>query len=753
MGGKGSQTTTNQNQTYTANPAIQASGTQALGMAQGAAQQPFQMPVAPVAGFSQDQQSAFNQYRQMQGSFNPYAQQASDAYGKSATPITAGDVSQYYNPMVDSVTKQLQNIFGQQNTQNTGNLAQSAGGIGADRIAVGQGNMANQQTLAAGQTYAGLYQQALQAAQQQKQMEAGAGAGFTNVGTALNQNNLADTQAFLNSGNLQQQQSQAQLNAPYQNTLARIAYPFQTAQYLAGITGSLAPAFGGTTNGVQVTQPPQPSMLSQIMGIGTAGAGLYGAFNGGGSGGGSPAYGGGSAAAGDAYGGSRASPLPGLTAEDYGFGYAEGGGVDDEQVSFPGIPKGVAHDLTPIPLSPMHPSGGGGHSGPLTGGMSFPNPNGNSGNANSAMGDIANVAKTAASVLPFFLARGGVASYADAGAVDYSPDETGESPLVAAIKRNLTNFGQAKPPASNVYAPPITQNSPTVSIGPAVTPAVTPAKADSGVPTALPNWTKYTPASTNGFPGVVPPKPAAPVRVRAPSVGGEGGGGGGGSNISEAMMPREQQPYPDALDRDWGQAATRSPWMALVAAGAKMASTPGPLGVSLGQGLQAGVGHLESQRKDLTTEQGLNQKAQALYQTAKAELDKYNKMTPYEAGSLAARNKEIAQAGETGTAAVPKPITPAQILAIRKYVRERPENINRSEIEIEPQVQAIVKSIPQYQQQQGAGTAPATVAPAPPAAGLIDDAREAVTQGANKAAVLKALQSKGFTGPIPDFLK
>jgi len=144
------------------------------------------------------------------------------------------------------------------------------------------------------------------------------------------------------------------------------------------------------------------------------------------------------------------------------------------------------------------------------------------------------------------------------------------------------------------------------------------------------------------------------------------------SDISQYMLPRAQQPYPNALYQDRGQDVAKSPWMALIKAGATMMSTPGSLGTGIGKGILAGAGSLDSQRKELRSEQELNDKAQKLYQDAQVHLDKYNKMTPFEAGSLAARNREIDQAAESGTNADFKP---AEITAAMRTVYEKPENI------------------------------------------------------------------------------
>ncbi len=254
-------------------------------MAQNAASTPFQTPAAPVAGFSQDQLGAFQGVRNAQGQAQPYFNQAANYTNQSAQPISDQQVANYYNPMAASVTGQLQNIFGQQQRNTTGQLTQAAGGVGADRIAVGQSELANQQGLAAGQTYAGLYNNALSAAQQDAQRQANAGYAMQAAGTGSQNAALQGAGAQLNTGGLQQQLQQAQLMSPYNQQLQQLAYPFQTAQYLAGITGGLAPALGGTTTqqGQTTTQPPPPSLISQLIGGTGVGLGAYNAFGGSGT--------------------------------------------------------------------------------------------------------------------------------------------------------------------------------------------------------------------------------------------------------------------------------------------------------------------------------------------------------------------------------------------------------------------------------------------------------------------------------------
>src|SRR5512143_1421676 len=301
LGSKGStRQATSQTAQYTPSPQITGAGTQALQGAQAASQQPFWLPKQPIAGFTPDQLAAFQNVRNMQGMTSPWFGQAGNYAMQSATPLTGEQIANFYNPMAQNVTNQLQNIFGQQMRETTGKAVQAAGGVGADRIAVAQANLANQQGLAAGQTYADLYQRALAAAQQNQQMQGQAAFSLGNLGQGAQQSALQATQALGGIGGQQQALAQAQLNAPYSWLGQQFAYPYQANQYLAGVTGALVPAFPSTTTGqsTTTTTPPAPSPFSQGAGLAMAG---YGAMQGkgGGSTGMSPymPFGGGSAGA------------------------------------------------------------------------------------------------------------------------------------------------------------------------------------------------------------------------------------------------------------------------------------------------------------------------------------------------------------------------------------------------------------------------------------------------------------------------
>lgn len=240
-----------------------------------------------------------------------YTGQGAGLMGAAGQAITPQDINAFYNPMAGNVTAQLQNIFGQQNLANRIGGTQAAGGIGADRAAVGQGILANQQTLGAGQIYSQLYQNALQAAQQQKAQQlaagqglVGAGAGLSNLAFPTMQAGMGGLSTALQMATIPQQWQQQNLNAQYQQALMNYQDPFMRAQALgamvqptnlglgytqagqqAGVTGgqqlnTLTGTQLGSGTGVSATTFPAPSVLSQVAGLGTAGLGLKGLLGG-----------------------------------------------------------------------------------------------------------------------------------------------------------------------------------------------------------------------------------------------------------------------------------------------------------------------------------------------------------------------------------------------------------------------------------------------------------------------------------------
>ncbi len=608
MGSTKGQSSTQQTQSYTPNPIATGAITSALGQAQSAASQPFNLPVAPVAGFSPDQLAAFNSVNNAQGMALPYINQGANYFQQSAA---GPNVSQFFNPYASAVTANLQDIFGQQNTQNTANLTQAAGGVGADRIAVGQSELAKQQGLTAGQTLANLYQPSLSAALQEQNVLQGAGYGTAALGPAAQNSVLSGAQAQLGTGGLQQQLQQAQLNAPYQWEVARQAYPFQTAQFLAGVTGSLAPGLGGTTSGYGTSTPAQPSIWSQILGgagVGTALLGGSGAFSGSGKGSGynpftgSASYGGGNIYSGDAFGGSGSNPLPGLSPSDYGAGFARGGSANPytmpETINFMRRPDGVygyddggtvsdapidiaAHSVVPTEqlhaIQPHIPQ------------LNLNAPQQSQQSSGPGLGDIAKLAM-------MFANRGGRIdpkkfdgynpyAFADGGVPDdvINPDE----PYRLAGPEAMEEWRRGAD-AAMAFAP---------TAGAA---ARLPRAVASGQPAAAP--------------AVSPPQVSSPY------------------STSPVAAPEA------APERDTSFAA--SPWAALLAASlGTMAGTSPFAGANIGQGGLQGLKTIEQQRQDAQKDTTIQQAAKRLAQEAKFHEDQYSRMTPYQKAQVDAHQK------------------------------------------------------------------------------------------------------------------
>ena len=604
MGSKGQTTTTSQNQTYTPTGAgdIQS----ALQKAQGAASLPFNIPQAPVAGFSQDQLSAFQNVNNAQGMAQPYINQANNYFQQSAQ---RPDVQSYYNPMAANVTSQLQNIFGQQNSQNTGQLTQAAGGVGADRIAVGQANLANQQGLAAGQTYAGLWQQAQQAAAQQQSAQQSAGYGTAALGSQAQNAALQGAQAQLGTGGLQQQLSQAQLNSPYQQQLAAAAFPYQQAQFLAGITGSLAPGLGGTTQGTGSQTSPGPSIWSQILGIGTAGAGLLGAsgaFNGGSGYQNSTGNYMGLSNSGQDFLQDSGFPLPSARGGAINP-FAEGGAAGDEpidvapQTIIPDVKSPAIQPHIPqLNLTPQQPSGGGSGGG---------------------LGDVMKLAmafmKRGGSVNPFagggdvgddhpqgfdILRKAMNERLGGAGAPSTALRERGTNML--ADQMNDAGYDtingpndpfQLDPQATNAWR----QGADAGASETGVTRSLAPATATSPLPPA----TTIAPAPGD--------HPAAAASAEAP--------------------PASAAPAEAADTGKGGNDFIKSPWAALMAAGLGIAGGTSPFaGVNIGQGGLQGLKMLEQQRTEGQKDETIAQAARRLELEAKHHEDQYSRATPYQ---------------------------------------------------------------------------------------------------------------------------
>lgn len=265
--GKGSNTATSTS-SYTPDPAVKQSVLDLIQRAQGVSNTPYQQYGGQqVASLNPSQTNAFSALDQY-GVNSPYLQQAATLAGQSAAPASSG-ISNYLNPYNQDVINSTLATIGQQDQQQQQGLTSqliNQGAWGGDRAGVAKAALSGQQDLARNSTIANLnnqnYNQALAGSQADLLRQGNAAYTFGN----LNNLALSGAGAALQGGQAQQQQTQNELNIPYQQFQQQQAYPFQTTQYLESILGGTAGALGGTTTQTQ----PGPSTASQVAGLGVA---------------------------------------------------------------------------------------------------------------------------------------------------------------------------------------------------------------------------------------------------------------------------------------------------------------------------------------------------------------------------------------------------------------------------------------------------------------------------------------------------
>ena len=245
---------------------------QALGQVGAATAQPFQFysqdPTKYVASLTPTQTGAISDITGLQGMTQPYYQAAAGLTGMGAAPVgqlTSADINQYMSPYMSQVINPVQAAVQQQQGQQLAQQQSEAikgGAFGGERAGLQRGQLMGQQNLGLGQALSPLFQtgygQALQTAQGQQAVQAAnlqrmlaAGQQFGQLGTGAQQADLAQAQAQLQAGTLEQQTATAQDQALYNEFQKQRMYPLQTAQLYAQTAGALGPLYGSQTAGYQ----------------------------------------------------------------------------------------------------------------------------------------------------------------------------------------------------------------------------------------------------------------------------------------------------------------------------------------------------------------------------------------------------------------------------------------------------------------------------------------------------------------------
>ena len=273
----------------------------------------MEVPEYQVAGMTPLQKQAIQMGASGLGAYAPFFQSAAGAMGTGLGTIGQGaqtlagstrsfdpaSVSQFMNPYTEDVIRQSEKDIarlGTKQQQGLSDQAVQAGAFGGGRQAIGSAEIGRNVLDQQARTGAGLraqgYQQAMGQAQsafenQQRrqqqasqifgglgQAQAGLEQGMAQLGLGLQGAQQKDVSSLLGLGGLEQAQQQAGLDA-YRKTISeRARSPYQNIGFLSDIFRGV-PSTGGTYT---QKQTQDPSMLSQVAGLGLGLAGLGQAY-------------------------------------------------------------------------------------------------------------------------------------------------------------------------------------------------------------------------------------------------------------------------------------------------------------------------------------------------------------------------------------------------------------------------------------------------------------------------------------------
>jgi len=260
--------------------------TNLLTKAQAATSQPYQRyDAARIAPFQQEQQQAFDLYKQGMGSYQPYVNAATQALGRGTGSFTDPGVSQQYmNPYIQNVISGIgstaarnlsENILPQLNRTFIG-----GGTFGGSRSAEftrravrdTQSQALSKQMEALSDAYksgADLYgteaSRALTGAQQ-----------YAQLGETEQNQRLRELTGLESIGAKRQELAQTSANLAYGDFERQRDYPLTQVQQLAGIGGQ--PSAQGT--GTRITDEPGRNNTAAILGLASQALGAFGRFGG-----------------------------------------------------------------------------------------------------------------------------------------------------------------------------------------------------------------------------------------------------------------------------------------------------------------------------------------------------------------------------------------------------------------------------------------------------------------------------------------
>jgi len=225
------------------------------------------LPTQQVAGFTGQQQDAFNLASQGVGAYQPYMQNAAFLANRSVDPNAYKD---FLNPYQSYVTQGIEDQFAK--AQNDANMqASKAGAFGGARQGIQSAELASQQAQAVGSSLAQGYGQAQQTANQVYGQGAQQQAA---LGQQAQQMNMGDISTLMQTGGAQQQLKQQEYDADYRQKIQQMYEPYQRMGFVSDIFQG-APT---SASSLAMATTPQANPLAQAVGAGITGLAAYESF-------------------------------------------------------------------------------------------------------------------------------------------------------------------------------------------------------------------------------------------------------------------------------------------------------------------------------------------------------------------------------------------------------------------------------------------------------------------------------------------
>ena len=240
------------------------------------------VPYVPYGGerlapLTTEQQMARQGAVQQSGAYRPDLATSRAYTSMGAAPISAADISRYQSPYTQAVMQTTLDELGRRQQiadQRLSDQAVKSGAYGGARHGVqaaeSQRNLRDIQAKTAADIQSRAYQQALAAAQSERQRQGAAGQAYGNIAGQEMQLGGAGLSGLYQAGQLGQTQAQAGRDIAYEDFQRQQQFPYAQAQYAAGLLGGMPSPM--TT----YQQQPTAGTGQRLLGLGIAGLGAAG---------------------------------------------------------------------------------------------------------------------------------------------------------------------------------------------------------------------------------------------------------------------------------------------------------------------------------------------------------------------------------------------------------------------------------------------------------------------------------------------